>query len=416
MCFSRKDARFHPAVPTLRCPKLCSGSRGPAMLARLANAIGGSAKDARWIARLAEGTASSASKPAMSQPPDAPLSKALKMMHAHGTDAINVSEGDGRLQGIITERDILLKYDFDDNFCTAPVGDLMTRWGGLITSPVPEPEPVPKPEPEPEPEPERSTPSPSPIAHSNFTSAVEVAEPSWSLARCLDVMLQKHCRHLPLLDNAATATGSSQGRADAVLSMRDICRFLTADESFPPDEASAALTLGDAIKDARHLWQPEVRRAEGSSGCSPCVPQAAALLAPSCNPACPKLRPRVIHAAALRAPGACRALGRRGRGGDACRRDGLCAGAARRAFAGVERAGLRPLHRARLAQGPRGAGVRPARWRAQSGLLVVPRCHSATAQRSTQPGPARTGPHGSRLRYALTGAAELLRSPRGARL
>ena len=30
------------------------------------------------------------------------------------------------LQGIITERDILLKHDFDDQFCARPVGDLMT--------------------------------------------------------------------------------------------------------------------------------------------------------------------------------------------------------------------------------------------------------------------------------------------------
>ena len=122
--------------------------------------------------------------PALSLPPDAPLSKALKMMHARGIGALHVSEGDGPLMGIITERDILLKHDFDDdNFCTVPVGDLMT-------------------------------------------SAVEVAAPSWSLERCLELMLEKHCRHLPLLDDAATATGSTKGRADALLSMRDVCRYL----------------------------------------------------------------------------------------------------------------------------------------------------------------------------------------------
>ena len=54
----------------------------------------------------------------------------------------------------------------------------------------------------------------------------QVADPSWSLARCLELMLEKHCRHLPLLDVAATATGSTKGRADALLSMRDVRRFL----------------------------------------------------------------------------------------------------------------------------------------------------------------------------------------------
>jgi hypothetical protein len=33
---------------------------------------------------------------------------------------------DGPLQGIITERDVLLKHDFNDHFCARPVGDLMT--------------------------------------------------------------------------------------------------------------------------------------------------------------------------------------------------------------------------------------------------------------------------------------------------
>ena len=71
------------------------------MLSRVAQAfgLGGPAKDARWIARLADVTAGAvASKPALSLPPDAPLSKALKMMHAHGVGALHVTEMDGPLQ------------------------------------------------------------------------------------------------------------------------------------------------------------------------------------------------------------------------------------------------------------------------------------------------------------------------------
>lgn len=112
-------SKFGPEILALLC----------SMLARVAQAfgLGGPAKDARWIARLADVTAGAvASKPALSLPPDASLSKALKMMHAHGVGALHVTEMDGPLQGIITERDILLKHDFEDQFCARPVGDLMT--------------------------------------------------------------------------------------------------------------------------------------------------------------------------------------------------------------------------------------------------------------------------------------------------
>lgn len=74
------------------------------MLSRVAQAfgLGGPAKDARWIARLADVTAGAvASKPALSLPPDAPLSKALKMMHAHGVGALHVTEMDGPLQVLL---------------------------------------------------------------------------------------------------------------------------------------------------------------------------------------------------------------------------------------------------------------------------------------------------------------------------
>ena len=78
-----------------------------------------------------------------------------------------------------------------------------------------------------------------------------MADPSWSLARCLELMLEKHCRHLPLLDAAATATGSTKGRADALLSMRDVCRFLAADEDSPPD-AGRILISGKSLQASSH--------------------------------------------------------------------------------------------------------------------------------------------------------------------
>ena len=79
------------------------------MLSRVAQAfgLGGPAKDARWIARLADVTAGAvASKPALSLPPDAPLSKALKMMHAHGVGALHVTEMDGPLQVALSARSL----------------------------------------------------------------------------------------------------------------------------------------------------------------------------------------------------------------------------------------------------------------------------------------------------------------------
>ena len=85
--------------------ELRSAPPNPArMLSRVAQAfgLGGPAKDARWIARLADVTAGAvASKPALSLPPDAPLSKALKMMHAHGVGALHVTEMDGPLQVLL---------------------------------------------------------------------------------------------------------------------------------------------------------------------------------------------------------------------------------------------------------------------------------------------------------------------------
>ena len=170
------------------------------------------------MACLANVTAGAgASKPVISLPQAAQLSTALKLMHSHGAGAINVCEGpDGPLQGILTERDILCKHDFDDTLCTAEISGLMTP-------------------------------------------TVEVAAPDWSLERCLGVMLDKNFRHLPVLDTGPGA----YGRVNAMLSMRDICRVLTAQE---PTQHGSALTIGDAVEAVRFgspreqlgVFQPEV--------------------------------------------------------------------------------------------------------------------------------------------------------------
>ena len=198
---------------------------GVVMLSRLASALGlgGGAKEAARLACLANVTAEAvASKPVISLPQAAQLSTALKVMHSHGAGAINVCEGpDGPLQGILTERDILCKHDFDDTLCTAPISGLMTP-------------------------------------------TVEVAAPDWSLERCLGVMLDKNFRHLPVLDTGPGA----YGRVDAMLSMRDICRVLTAQEptQLGKSRQGSALTIGDAVEAVRFgsareqlgAFQPEV--------------------------------------------------------------------------------------------------------------------------------------------------------------
>ena len=198
---------------------------GVVMLSRLASALGlgGGAKEAARMACLANVTAGAvASKPVISLPQAAQLSTALKVMHSHGAGAINVCEGpDGPLQGILTERDILCKHDFDDTLCTAPISGLMME-------------------------------------------TVEVAAPDWSLERCLGVMLDKNFRHLPVLDTGPGA----YGRVDAMLSMRDICRVLTAQEptQLGKSRQGSALTIGDAVEAVRFgsareqlgAFQPEV--------------------------------------------------------------------------------------------------------------------------------------------------------------
>ena len=186
------------------------------MLSRIGAALGfggGSNKAAAatrfaGLANIQAGTV--ASRPMLSLPPDAQLSTALQTMYSNGAGAVSVCDGnEGPLEGILTERDILTKHDFNDVLCTAPISGLMT--------------PV-----------------------------IEVAAPSWSLERCLDLMLDNHFRHLPVLNPGAGAYGS----VGAMLSMRDICRVLTSQDA--PAHGASALTLGDAIEDARRLWQPEV--------------------------------------------------------------------------------------------------------------------------------------------------------------
>jgi len=130
-----------------------------------------------------------ASKPVKSVAADAPISAALSEMSSGGFGAMLVSDG-GQPQGILTERDFLLKTPKDGDLTGAKVGDMMT-----------------------------------PAAKLTYAS------PDMPLDECLATMLRGGFRHLPV--------GSSSG-VDAMLSMRDILRAAVSD-----GVPLSPLTVGD---------------------------------------------------------------------------------------------------------------------------------------------------------------------------
>ncbi|HXV57875.1 MAG TPA: IMP dehydrogenase, partial [Gaiellaceae bacterium] len=63
-------------------------------------------------------------------PPDAPVARALEIMATYRISGVPVTDGDGRLVGILTNRDLRFEDD-----TARPVSDLMTA-AGLVTVPV----------------------------------------------------------------------------------------------------------------------------------------------------------------------------------------------------------------------------------------------------------------------------------------
>jgi CBS domain-containing protein len=118
-------------------------------------------------------------RPPLSLSPSAPLGEAIRIMREHRIGCVLVVEG-GRLVGIITERDLLLKLDSPDT--TRPVSSLMT------------------------PDPEALTPD-DPIV--------------WALNK----MSVGGFRHVPLVDAARRPVG--------IISVKDIVDYIA--EFFPND-------------------------------------------------------------------------------------------------------------------------------------------------------------------------------------
>ncbi|HEU0076730.1 MAG TPA: IMP dehydrogenase [Longimicrobiaceae bacterium] len=63
--------------------------------------------------------------------PDAPLREAVRMMERHSVSGFPVVDEDGRLVGILTNRDLQFETDLD-----RPVESAMTRGGELVTAPA----------------------------------------------------------------------------------------------------------------------------------------------------------------------------------------------------------------------------------------------------------------------------------------
>ncbi|HEX7239655.1 MAG TPA: IMP dehydrogenase, partial [Longimicrobiaceae bacterium] len=63
--------------------------------------------------------------------PDAPLREAVRMMERHSVSGFPVVDEDGRLVGILTNRDLQFETDLD-----RPVSEAMTRGDALVTAPA----------------------------------------------------------------------------------------------------------------------------------------------------------------------------------------------------------------------------------------------------------------------------------------
>lgn len=112
----------------------------------------------------------------------APIHDVLDAMRQKGRGAVLVEDQDGRLSGIFSERDVLLKLGHDDASLDCPVAELMTR-------------------------------QPKTIA------------PSEPVSRALQIMRKGDFRHLPMVDE--------EGRPTGVLSIRDILVWVS--EHFPEE-------------------------------------------------------------------------------------------------------------------------------------------------------------------------------------
>ena len=63
-------------------------------------------------------------------PPDAPVAEALELMRRYHISGVPITDADGRLVGILTNRDLRFEDD-----ATQPVSELMTS-RDLVTAPV----------------------------------------------------------------------------------------------------------------------------------------------------------------------------------------------------------------------------------------------------------------------------------------
>lgn len=83
--------------------------------------------DAVEAALLRDTVAHLRPRPAVCVPPNADLDHVMRVMTAEGVGAVLVTDADGRLVGILTERDFLTKVAGSDALALLPVAQFMTR-------------------------------------------------------------------------------------------------------------------------------------------------------------------------------------------------------------------------------------------------------------------------------------------------
>ncbi|WP_442796140.1 CBS domain-containing protein [Pelobium manganitolerans] len=110
--------------------------------------------------------------------PDAMVYEALEVMNEHNISAILITQ-DGKLSGIFTERDYARKVVLKGK------SSKEVRIDAVMT--------------------------PSPI----------VVSPDQSIEHCMELMTEKHIRHLPVMDN---------GELSAIVSIGDVVKFIIEDQ------------------------------------------------------------------------------------------------------------------------------------------------------------------------------------------
>jgi CBS domain-containing protein len=122
--------------------------------------------------------------------PEAPVKEMLKLLRDHNLGAVVVSEDGRRINGIVTERDVVRRLVDDADFLDAPVSDVMT-------------------------------------------ADVETCRPGDSVHTLMSTMTNRRIRHLPVVDD--------DGLLEGIVSIGDVVKSHITQIEFERDQLEGYL-------------------------------------------------------------------------------------------------------------------------------------------------------------------------------